>query len=404
MSESATQTTPNVNVETASVQEPIEVVGGSSPVSWDELGAVSQWRKNLSDEPEVKTAQRRAEEGDDLDEVLNKKGEKKDAKEKSSEEKSSKEKSNKEKDEVKSSKETKAVKEALKALKLKQGDQEVEVSPNSLVTVKVDGKSVEVPVQEVINRYSQQRHLDDLFRKHKAERQEFEASRQKISELVQKSHDLLAQKKDLKGFIEMMSESMGVDGQKLYQDAVEQIRQVVEEESTLSPEERRLKHLEAENQYYRTKAEAAKAAQAETAKLKQIESQVESVLTSKGMQKSDFVQAYDTLVKNGFKAEEITPEQVGSYWDNLKLVETIESKLVQANPELAGNYEEVEKLANLAMQTEASAEEIEEVINQLYANDSAKKLSKKISKTIKKSQMENGPKRSGSDPLFFDDI
>lgn len=403
MSESTGQTT--VNVETASVQQPIEVVGGSTPVSWDELTAVNKWHKSFTDEPEVKTAQRRSEEGDDLEEALTTKEEKgaKHAKEKSSEKEA-----REEKDEVKESKakakEEKAIKEAVKALKLKHGDKELEVASDALVTVKVDGKNVEVPVQEVINRYSQQKHLDDLFRKHKTERQEFESQRSKLTEVVNKSHELLAQKKDLKGFMEFMSENLGVDGQALYNDAVEKIRQVVEEESTLSPEERRLKHLEEENQYFRSKAEAAKAAQAETARLKQIETDVESVITGRGMQKAEFVQAYDALVQNGFKADEITPEQVGQYWDNYKLVETIESKLAQVDPEAAGNFDEVEKLANLAIQTDASSEEIEEVINQLYGNTAAKKLSKKITKTMKRAHIENGPKRGGSDPLFFDDV
>ncbi len=403
MSESTPQTT--VNVETASVQEPIEVVGGSSPVSWDELGAVNNWRKGLSDEPEVKTAQRRSEEGDDLEEVLETKSEKGD---KHGKEKSSKEKTSEEKDEVKvtkgKEKEAKEIKEAVKALKFKHGDKDLEVASDALVTVKVDGKTVEVPVQEVINRYSQQRHLDDLFRKHKAERQEFETSRAKMNEVVQKSHELLSQKKDLKGFMEFMSETLGVDGQQLYTDALEKIRQAVEEESTLTPDEVRLKRLEEENQYFRSKAEAAKSAQVEAAKVKEMEGKIQEVMSSFEMQKKDFVQAYDDLVKNGFDPNQITPEQVGKYWDNMKLVQTIESKLAEVNPELAGNYDEVEKLANLAIQTDANRAEIEEVINQLYANDSVKKLSKKITKTMKKAQAESGPKRGGSDPLFFDDI
>lgn len=415
MSESVSQGTsaaPSVNLQTSNVQEPIEVVGGSSPVSWDELSAVSNWRKQQSSEPEPKTAQQRAESGDDSDLKLEK-GEKKHAKddqEESGQEKSRKERSKESRDEKSDQEKSEKIKskessgEGVKTLKFKNGDSEVELNPSAKVTVKVDGKPVEVEVQEVINRYSQQRHLDDLFRKHKAERQEFEASRSKMSDIVKKSHELLAEKKDLKGFLELMSENMGVDGQKLYSETMEKIRQVMEEESTLSPEERRLKQLEDENNYYRSKAEQAKAAQAEAAKVKQIESEVQSILESSSMTKSQFVEAYDTLIKNGFDAAQITPQQVGEYWKNLKLVETIESKLVEANPELQGNYEEVERLANLAMQTKATAEELDEVISQLYGNSAAKKLSKKISKSLKKAQVENGPKRAGSDPLFFDDI
>lgn len=406
MSEVQTQTTPNV--ETASIQEPIEVIGGSSPVSWDELSAVSNWRNNLTKnkEPDLKTAQRRKDEGDDLDEVLTEKGEAHGTEEKSSKEKTdekevkkeTKEKDTKAKDTVANSKNN------VKPLKFKNNGQDIEINSDALVSVKVDGKTLEIPVQEVINRYSQQRHLDDLFKKHKTEVDQFESSRTRLNDSIKQAHDLLANKKDLKGFTELLGESLGVDGQKLFDDAVEKIRQVINEEASLSPEELKLKRLEEENQVYRSKAEAEKTAKAEAAKLKDLETHVSTILDQKQMTKADFVEAYDALVKNGVPTQDISPDMVGKYWDNMKLVETISSKLTEINPELQGDFEAVEKLTNLAIQTQASNEEIAEVINQLYGNSAAKKLSKKITKTLKKSVSDNGPKRAGSDPLFFDDI
>lgn len=403
MSESASPQTA-LNVETASVQEPIEVVGGSSPVSFDEMEAVSNWRSRVGNEPEVKTANRRKDEGDDLEKVLSKDKEEKSEKvEKSDLKKETKAKDDKAeksaKDE-KASKNTQA--EPSKALKFKVGDKEVELAASATVPVKVDGKVTEVPIQEVINRYSQQKHLDEIYRTYKTEKAQFDTERQKISDVISKSYEMLSQKKDLRGFVEYMSEALGVDGQKLYSDAVEQIRQAFEEESTLTPEERRLKHLEQENQFYRQKVESERTAKTEAAKTKALETQVDQVIQTHGMDKAAFVKAYDELVQTGIEAAKVTPEMVGKYFANTKLISKIESRLSDINPD-AATEENIEKLATLAIQTGANEAEIEEVIQQLYANEAEKKLAKKINKTLK-AKASDGPKRAGSDPLFFDDL
>jgi len=398
MSESnAVQTAP---VETGSIQEPIEVVGGNSPVSFDEMEAVSNWRDRVqkANEPELKTAQRRKQEGDDLEDL----GTKSEAKaEKKAEKADKSEKADKEdtKD-AKSKKNTQA--EPEKALKFKVGDKEVELAAGAMVPVKVNGKVTEVPIQEVINRYSQQKHLDDIYRNYKTEKAQFDTERQKISDVISKSYEMLSQKKDLRGFVEYMSEALGVDGQKLYTEAVDKIRQAFDEESTLTPEERRLKQLEEENTFYRNKAESQRTAEAEAKKTKALESQVESVITKSGMDKSTFVQAYDELVQSGVDAARLTPEMVGTYYTNKRTVERIESRLSDINPEIA-TEENIEKLATLAIQTGASEQEIEEVIQELYANNAEKKLAKKINKTLKAKASEPA-KRAGTDPLFFDDL
>lgn len=403
MSEAAAQTT--VNVETASVQEPIEVVGGSSPVSWDELSAVDNWRKGLSDEPQVKTAQRRSEEGDDLDQVLEDKQSKKG--DKHAKEKSSEEKASKEKDEVLTKtkeKQGKETKESLKALKFKQGDSSLDVSPDALVTVKVDGKAVEVPVQEVINRYSQQRHLDDLYKKHKTERQEFESNRKLVADQLKNAFQVLVEKQDLRDFTTSLAESLGVDGEKIFTAAVDKIRQEIEEESTLTPEERRLKHLEKENELYKSKAEAQKLKQVEAQQLKQLDSQVQKTLQEFDLDMPTFIKAYDDFVSvPGIDLKDITPEQVAQYHVNLQTFDTVVSSLAEINEDLVKDEATVEEIAQVAILTGANEATIKAAIQEKFGSKAAKSLSKKVGKTYKP-KAEQGPRNPSSDPLTFDDL
>ena len=403
MSESAPQTT--VNVETANVQEPIEVVGGNSPVSWDELSAVDNWRKGLSDEPEVKTAQRRSEEGDDLDQVLedkqSKKGEKH-AKEKSSEEKASKEKSEvltKSKD-----KQGKETKESLKALKIKQGESSLDVSPDALVTVKVDGKPVEVPVQEVINRYSQQKHLDDLYRKHKSERQEFETNRKQVADTLKQAFEVLVEKQDLREFTTSLAESLGVDGEKIFGAAVDKIRQELEEESTLTPEERRLRQLERENEQWKSKAEAQKMKQVQAQELKQLDSQLKETLQDYDIKMEDFIEAYDDYVTlPGVDASTVKPQEVAQYHVNLKTYDTVIGAMKEIDEGLLEDAETIEELTTASILLGANEATIKAAVLEKYGSRAAKSLSKKVGKTYKP-KVEQAVRNPSSDPLTFDDL
>lgn len=386
MSESAAPQTAT-NVETASVQEPIQVTGGDAPVSFDELEGVSNWQARAK-EQEAPKAEKKAEPKQEVKAAKADKEEKAEKTEKV-------EKADKKEAEAKTA-------DAPKQIKFKVGDKDVDLASNAMVTVKVDGKAVEVPVQEVINRYSQQKHLDKLFRDYKDEKTKFDTERKTVSDVISKSYEMLAQKKDLRGFIEYMSEALGVDGQKLYSDAVDQIRQAAEADATLTPEERRLKQLEEENQFYRTKVESERTAKAQAQQTKALEAQVEQIMSAHGLDKASFVKAYDELVSTGIEPAKVTPEMVGKYYANVRTISAIEQKLSDINPN-AANAANVEKLATLAIQTGATEAEMEEVIQQLYANEAEKKLAKKFNKTMKAKAAE-GPKRAGSDPLFFDDL
>lgn len=413
MSEGNAQTAA-VNVETAHVQEPIEITGGSSPVSWDELKAVDNWRKNLSDEPEVKTAQRRAEEGDDLEEaLLNKssKGDKNREKESHEKEKSSKEKASKEKNEITSQakgKQGKESKDQPKSLKLKHGDQDLSIASDALVTVKVNGESIEVPVQEVVNRYSQQKHLDDLFRQHKTERQDFERNRTQVAEALKKSYEMLVDKQDLKGFAESLAETFGLDGEKIYKSALDKIRQEFEEEATLTPEEYRIRQLEKENELYKSKVEAEKSAKMETAKLKELDSTVSKILTKYKMDKADFIKAYDELVSSpGVDVQELNenPALIAEYHKNMTTFKTVESTMRDVLGDENVDEGVVQKIAKLAILSEANEATIRAAVMEEYGLKPQKQLSDKYKSTrTKNNQTESRVKNAGSDPLTFDDL
>lgn len=369
--------------EAAPSSEPIVLSGGESPASWDELESVTSKPKEPKAEPKAEpkeSAKKPKEEKEEPKEVQAAKG-----------------------------KEAKGVEKPdapAKLYKLKSGETELDVAADALVPVKIDGKVVEVPLQEAINRYSQQSHLDKLYKTFKTEKEGFEKERKGISEALNKSYDYLVNQKDLRGFLDYLGEAMGVDSNALYQDAVSNMRQQLEEYQTMSPEERKFREVEAENAYYKKRMEAQKQTQEAAKSRAVLESKVQSVMESHGMDQPALVKAWDDLIKMGHSAEEITPEFLGTYYSNTKKIDLIESKLQELSPELASDAKTVEQLATYAIQTEASEAEIAEVIAQLYGETPERKLSKKIEKNMKSNRQggSKAVKNVGSDPLFFDDI
>ena len=305
--------------------------------------------------------------------------------------------------EEKTKAELKAEAKRIAKIKLKMGDKNLEITSDAMIPVKVDGKTIEVPVADVLSSYSSKSQRDREFHQFNSEKKSFETQRQKLSDVVNKSYEFLSQKQDLRGFVEYMSEALGVDGQKLYSDAVEKIRQAVEQDSQLSPEERQLKQLQEENQFYRNKAEAQRTAEAQAKELKTLESQVTELMTQTGMDKATFVKAYDDLVSTGIDAKAVTPQMVQKFYSNQRTIETIETRLKDINPE-AADEKTIERLATLAIQTEANPAEIQEIIDSLYGNVAEKKLSKKVSKTLNKKQAEAGNRNAATSPSFFDDL
>lgn len=374
-----------VNTNTSTVAEPVVAGGGEAPVSWDQLESVSNYRSEVAKKEAAEELRAEKEAKKEIGEKSDKPAVKKAPKE------------------SKEAKEQEAEKQEAKRLKLKHEDKELEIPTDLKVPVKIDGKVEEVPLQEALSRYSQQKHLDKIYQDFKKEKATFESERGKMKQTMDSVKALL-EKKDLRGFIELVAEPAGLDPSKVFDDLKASWEQKFEEAQALSPEERKAKALEEELSYYRQKQEAEKTRQAQLKQQQELESKVEQVMQSASLDKQTFVKRYDELIDLGYQADDLSPEMIADYHKNMMVVTHVEAKLAEVNPELAADQSVIEKLATLAMQTGATQEEIDAVIEELYTGQAEKKLAKKINKSIAKAKAETPVKNAGKDAMFFDDI
>jgi len=366
--------------------EPVVLSGGESPASWDDLDRLSvKSTKQEKDEPKQA----------------------KEPKKKETEPKVEAKDQPKEKE-----KQTKGVEKTetpVKLLKLKSGETELDVASDAMVPVKIDGKVVEIPLQEALNRYSQQSHLDKLYKSYKSERETFDKERTAISDALNKSYDYLVNQKDLRGFMDFLGEAMGVNANDLYQDAVGKIREQMEEYQTLSPEERKFREVEAENAYYRKRMDAQKQSQ-EQAKSKQaLESHVQKVLAENKMEMSQFADTFDEIVKLGREPSTITPEIVADYATSMRKLDVINKLVIETNHPLSENQEALTQFWEDVVQVKLPDELIPEALElarKEKEKSAYKKLNDKIDKNLKANRQygSKAQKNPSSDPLLFDDL
>lgn len=376
-----------VNTNTAEISQPIAAGGGEAPVSWDALESVSNYKQEVAKNEAKEELKAETEAKKELG-----------VKDKSAVEKSEKVAKDK------ADKKAEETRQEIKRLKLKHGEQDLELPVDVPIPVKIDGKVENVTLQELQARYSQQKHLDQKYQELKKERTSFDQQRAQMEQTLSRVTDLLVNKKDIRGFIELVAEPLGLDPSQVYQEMRQALEAQFEEAQALSPEERKAKSLEEELAYYRKKQEDAKAQAAKTKAMQTLETEVHTVLERAQMDKAAFVKSYDDLVALGFEADQLTPEQIGSYYSNLQTINKIESKIAERNPDALNNREEIEQLEALILQNQLSDEEIEAVLDQLYSLKAEKKLADKMNRSQRKASAETKVKNPSKDPLFFDDI
>jgi hypothetical protein len=379
--------------DTSVVSQPIQKGGGESPVSFDELESVSNFKQAVKKQ-EVKE-EKEAEESVS-------KGERKVKKEDKDQPSATggKRAESKEKKADNDEKAEKAIEQ--KKLKVKHKDSDLELDLNIELPVKVNGKAESVKLQDALARYSSQKHLDDLYHKIKKEREEFHSQRDGLQSIAKKAKEALSQK-DFRSFMEMVAQATGEDATQLYQTTVDNLRSQLEEAARLSPEERAMKALQEENEYYKRKETAAQKEAESRKTFEETSKKVEQVMSQTGMSQADFVKSYDELVELGYKPDAIDADTVGQYYRNYQTIQTIDAKLREVNPD-AATEQEIQKIATLAIATKATAEEIALVIDQQYGNQNAKKLAREIDKRQKKATKEMPVRNPMKDPLSWDDL
>lgn len=394
---------PELNVSTTNIQEPVAMSGGDQPLSFDDIEAVSNFKKvekehKAKEEKETKSAPKSKErEGDDDGKEENKKNQEKVTQSKDDD---------KEQAKIKQEKDIKSELAKAKSIKVKKGEEDIDLPSNTLIPVKIDGKVEEIELQKVLDGYSGQAHLSRLYSQYKKEKEDYEKDKTSIQQGLNKLSEMV-QGGDPRGAVEYLAEAMGADGYQVWQEFVKKIDDLLEGQRPLSQEQKEALRLKEENEYWKRKHESHKEKLSAREEEETLRTKISSLQEKHGISNQDFAMCYDDLVSSGkFTEDDVTPELVVEYYTTLKTQDYVAKSINEVNPALdKGEFQEaVREISSHALKMGMSESEIKAAVMALYETEGHKRLARKIKKSEDKARGELGVRNPSSDPLYFSDL
>lgn len=365
----------NVNTNTAAAPEPI-VATGTGVTDFDELERVGSLDKGKSKAKEPKETK-----------------EPKEAKEP------------KEKAEPKDKKADKdAQAKAKKLLKAKLADAELDLDPDAMVDVTVDGKPVPVKIQELLNNYSGKVAYDKRFSELDVQRKAYQTERSKTETAIKRFYDTAVTKGDTIGALQVLAEEFGANPTEIRQAYLKRLVDTATHMQGKTPEEISAM-LEGEELKALRAREAEHQARAEEAKIKaNLQTRIDKVISESGMSESEFTDAYHQLKQHG--VSDITPETVGLYVKELKARTFIHKSLLEAKPDFedAKLSDAIESIRATQVAQGLSEADIADIVKSVYGVKSvskAEKLAKKVTGMGSAAPKAVNPRH---EPLNFDEL
>lgn len=296
----------------------------------------------------------------------------------------------------------KALEKKAKLLKYKNGEETAELSSEVMFEIPVRGKKEMVSLAELTAEYSGKTDWSRKYNELNKEKQAFDQDRAVVQGYVNELHTKLVEEKDAVGALWLLAEAMGGNPVNVISEFQSQLLKKVDDWKDLTPEQRKIQELEERENLRKRQEESAlktKSAQKEQSELL---TRVEQVMQEKQIERERFVELYSEL-KAKVKPDELTPELVGRYHDNLKAWDSISEILDGINPDLGEKKSKaVEQLFNVMDTNKLSMKDVQDIAIEVYGNKQSKNLAKKLKKSEPTDTAK--PKKNPDNPIDWEEI
>lgn len=292
---------------------------------------------------------------------------------------------------------TKEGSQEVKAFKAKLGESEVSIPEEAVIMQKIGNKEVPVKVadavkafvgQEEFNRKADRR-MNDIGQKERA----FENER---ATLGKKAAKIQAQAEAgnwipvIKSLAKMAAGNRGVDPVEIEKKCIESLSQIHEVYTKMTPEQRDAYFAKRAAESARAEANQYKTQIDQTASVEQVKQEIAEIQQKFGIGEELFWGRWktlaETMVGDGKKfatIEDIQPENVIEFHQDIQLMEVVDSALETVNPELVSDSELAFEVWKIAKEhPEFDAKDIETIVrNAVGANSqSVENLNRKVEK------------------------
>jgi len=376
-------------------------VGGDAGFSFDEIESITTHKEQVK-EAEDGGAWNKVEQLEKKVEKLAKKEEPK-QEAKAEEEKSAEASASgsEEKEEAKP-----LTQKEIKKILAKNGEESQELPSNLMFNHKVDGKEMEVSLQDLLNNFSGKESWDKRFQQLDVEKKAYQAERQMIEKYIDE-FGAKVQNNDAMGAIEYLAQFAGVNPLEFRRMVRESLTPQVQKFMEMDESQRKLFTQGEELDFLKHQRESEIQKKAVEESHAALESQVVEFQKIRGMDEEALVKLHDDI-KASFKGE-VTLELMGQVLDmeaRYNKAEGILNKVDKSLLEVDGN---LELLVNVIKENPTfSDEDLAEIISEAMEKP-LKQASKNVSKKAGNSKPENKKEEPAKGTkidrlLLFDDL
>lgn len=302
-----------------------------------------------------------------------------------------------------------------KAYKVKNGEQEVELRPDAKVMVPVGGKMKEVTVADLASEYSGKVNWSQKMEEVSRERKTVETEKSNINNSIKQVYDYCTEKKDPRGLVYFVAESVGADPVQTWQTMVKQVASSLKAAGFDLDE----KAVEAgfkddELEYHRGKNARDAESRKKEQTMGEIDRRTKAAQERFGKDEEGnlvfdnrrLVETYDAMIKTGkYKPEDITPESCADFFSESFSVEIAEKVLASDEYDVENRDQAIRLLSETKLKfPEFTLEDLKEVAKEVFGSN--KRASKALSKKVQKAErgtVNRKPSQS-VEAVSFDDI
>jgi hypothetical protein len=279
---------------------------------------------------------------------------------------------------------TEAEAKKIRKILAKMGEEQLELTPDTVFRHKVSGEEVDVPLQDLLNEYAGK---TDWSRKYT----ELDKTKKTLAEkerFVQRVHGTMKQFKDLaendpSNALEFLLDSYGVNGRETIKGIHQQWSEKYQEMANLDEPERKAREFEEEATYYKRKIEQQQEAQRKQQENAALTQKVEALKQQHGIKHEEFVSAYQELASSPEYQQmrkenpdfQLQPEMVANFVSIKNFKNQIHQHLVDIGHDAASDINSVYEQINFVAQRfpHLSNKELIKVVKESFGGKSQKK-------------------------------
>ena len=287
--------------------------------------------------------------------------------------------------------------EEIKMMIAKRGDKEYELAEDSVITVKIDGEDVDVPIAELRNNYSGKTAWDKKFTELGKEKQGFMEEKGLVERYISEFAEL-AQQGDKTKSLEYLAQLSGQDPLAFRRDLRNQMFEEFRKFKDMNESEVKAYELSEENDFLRRQQESLEQRSSAQQSQQELRSKVDDLRETYGVTQEALLQQYDAIsqerVRDG-KDPEPTIEDLENALVGNQAAEGAEYLLGKVDSELV-NPEHVSAVKELVLRNpDWTEQDFIDVITEGLSNNA--KPTKKVSKKAKQAAKKEEPKEGLSD-------